>query len=221
MIGVSKYTNSWRDLPGVENELRQVSQALEDNGFEVHPVRNPTKDQLKDAIEDFVYHFGAQPDNRVLIYYAGHGHTVALAGERQMGYLVPADAPEPSRDQLAFRRQALSMQEIEVFAKETIAKHVLFMFDACFAGSVFEAVRAAPKYIQRRTREPVRYFITSGSTNQEVLDKSIFRQAFLEALFGEVDGDRDGYFTGSELGDYIYRRTVESIPNLDPQYGKL
>ena len=75
MIGVSKYTNGWRDLPGVENDLRQVSQALEDNGFEVH-LRNPTKDQLKDAIEDFVYRFGAQPDNRVLIYYAGHGHPV-------------------------------------------------------------------------------------------------------------------------------------------------
>ena len=221
VIGVSKYTNGWRDLPGVENDLRQVSQALEDNGFVVHPVRNPSKDQLKDAIEDFVYRFGAQPDNRVLIYYAGHGHTVELAGERQMGYLVPADAPDPSRDRLAFRRQALSMQEIEVFAKEIIAKHALFMFDACFAGSVFEAVRAAPKHIQRRTREPVRYFITSGSANQEVPDNSIFRQAFLEALRGEVDSDRDGYFTGSELGDYIYRRTVESIPNLDPQYGKL
>ncbi|MEL0161196.1 MAG: caspase family protein, partial [Deltaproteobacteria bacterium] len=158
---------------------------------------------------------------RVLIYYAGHGHTVELTGERQMGYLVPADAPDPSRDRLAFRRQALSMQEIEVFAKEIIAKHALFMFDACFAGSVFEAVRAAPKHIQRRTREPVRYFITSGSANQEVPDNSIFRQAFLEALRGDVDSDRDGYFTGSELGDYIYRRTVESIPNLDPQYGKL
>ena len=46
VIGVSKYTNGWRDLPGVENDLRQVSQALEDNGFMVHPVRNPTKDQL-------------------------------------------------------------------------------------------------------------------------------------------------------------------------------
>ena len=44
MIGVSKYTNGWRDLPGVENDLRQVSQALEDNGFVVHPVRNPSKD---------------------------------------------------------------------------------------------------------------------------------------------------------------------------------
>ena len=30
--------------------------------------------------------------HRVLIYYAGHGHTVELAGEHQMGYLVPADA---------------------------------------------------------------------------------------------------------------------------------
>ena len=101
------------------------------------------------------------------------------------------------------------MQEIEVFAKNTSAKHVLFMFDACFAGSVFLATKAAPSYIEVFTEEPVRQFITSGSADQEVPDNSIFRRAFVDALAGSADFDKDSYLTGSELGTYTQKRTAE------------
>ncbi len=114
------------------------------------------------------------------------------------------------------------MQRIEEVAKNTSAKHVLFMFDACFAGSVFLATRAAPAYIQQNTKEPVRQFITSGSAEQEVPDKSIFRRAFVDALNGKADYDKDGYLTGTELGAYIQKRTAEDWEGkLTPQYGKL
>ncbi len=116
----------------------------------------------------------------------------------------------------------MSMQEIEVYAKNTSAKHVLFMFDSCFAGSVFLATRAAPSYIEVFTEEPVRQFITSGSAEQEVPDISIFRRAFIDALAGSADFDKDCYLTGSELGTYIQKRTAEDWKGeLTPQYGKL
>ena len=114
------------------------------------------------------------------------------------------------------------MQRIEEVAKNTSAKHVLFMFDACFAGSVFLASRPAPSYIEVFTEEPVRQFITSGSADQEVPDNSIFRRAFVDALAGSADFDKDGYLTGSELGTYIQKRTAEDWKGeLTPQYGKL
>ena len=114
------------------------------------------------------------------------------------------------------------MQRIEEVAKSTSAKHVLFMFDSCFAGSIFLATRAAPSYIEVFTEEPVRQFITSGSADQEVPDISIFRRAFVDALEGSADFDKDGYLTGSELGTYIQKRTAEDWKGeLTPQYGKL
>ena len=58
-------------------------------------------------------------------------------------------------------------------------------------------------------QEPVRQFITSGSADQEVPDNSIFRRAFVDALAGSADFDKDGYLTGSELGTYIQKRTAE------------
>ena len=223
IIGISDYTNGWSKLPGVKTDVGEVSRALEENGFEVEVVEDPTLDELEIAIEDFIFDKGADPENRLLIYYAGHGHTKTLGYGGEMGYLVPADAPLPKKGRdIAFQRSVMSMQEIEVYAKNTSAKHVLFMFDSCFAGSVFLATRAAPSYIEVFTEEPVRQFITSGSADQEVPDISIFRRAFADALEGSADFDKDGYLTGSELGTYIQKRTAEDWKGeLTPQYGKL
>ncbi|MEK9669280.1 MAG: pentapeptide repeat-containing protein, partial [Deltaproteobacteria bacterium] len=223
VIGVSQYRNGWSNLPGVRKDVKEVSQALQENGFQVTTIEDPGLDQLEIAIEDFIFEKGVNPENRLLIYYAGHGHTMKLGYGGEMGFLVPADAPVPQKGRDAkFRRQALSMQRIEEVAKNTSAKHVLFMFDACFAGSVFLATRAAPAYIQQNTKEPVRQFITSGSAEQEVPDKSIFRRAFVDALNGKADYDKDGYLTGTELGAYIQKRTAEDWEGkLTPQYGKL
>ena len=223
VIGVSEYTNGWSRLPGVKEDVKEVSSALTENGFAVTVVENPTLEEMEIAIEDFIFEMGANADNRLLIYYAGHGHTMRLAYGGDMGFLVPSDAPTPKKGrENRFQRQALSMQRIEEVAKSTAAKHVLFMFDACFAGSVFLATRAAPAYIELNTKEPVRQFITSGSAEQEVPDKSIFRRAFVDALQGKADYDKDGYLTGSELGSYIQKRTAEDWEGkLTPQYGKL
>ncbi|MDG2197280.1 MAG: pentapeptide repeat-containing protein, partial [SAR324 cluster bacterium] len=223
IIGVSDYTNGWSKLAGVKEDVIEVQRALEDNGFEVQLLEDPDKQQLEATIEDFIFEKGADPENRLLIYYAGHGHTKTLGYGGEMGYLVPADAPLPKKGRdIAFQRSVMSMQRIEEVAKNTSAKHVLFMFDACFAGSVFLATRAAPSYIEVFTEEPVRQFITSGSADQEVPDNSIFRRAFVDALAGSADFDKDGYLTGSELGTYIQKRTAEDWKGeLTPQYGKL
>ena len=200
-----------------------MQRALEKNGFAVQLLENPDKRELEVTIEDFIFDKGADPENRLLIYYAGHGHTKTLGYGGEMGYLVPADAPLPKKGRdIAFQRSVMSMQEIEVYAKNTSAKHVLFMFDSCFAGSVFLATRAAPSYIEVFTEEPVRQFITSGSAEQEVPDISIFGRAFIDALAGSADFDKDCYLTGSELGTYIQKRTAEDWKGeLTPQYGKL
>ena len=223
VIGVSQYRNGWSNLPGVQDDVEEVSQSLKANGFQVTTIKDPGLDELETAIEDFIFEKGAKNENRLLIYYAGHGHTMTLGYGGEMGFLVPADAPVPEKEnQIRFQRKVLSMQRIEEVAKSTSAKHVLFMFDACFAGSVFLATRAAPAYIQQNTKEPVRQFITSGSAEQEVPDKSIFRRAFVDALNGKADYDKDGYLTGTELGAYIQKRTAEDWEGrLTPQYGKL
>ena len=222
VIGISNYTNGWPKLRGVREDIPAVKTALEKQGFKVTVVMDPDRDSLDKAFRTFIARHGQKPDNRLLFYYAGHGHSLMLGYGGMMGYLVPNDAPDPNLDEGGFLASSMSMQSIEVYARNIQSKHALFMFDSCFSGSIFDATRAIPDVIQEKTGKPVRQFITSGSAEQEVPDRSIFRRQFIEALNGEGDRNGDGYVTGAELGDFLETKVTNySRRSQTPQYGKL
>lgn len=222
VIGVSDYRKDWPDLPGVKQDVQAVRTALEDHGFKVVSVADPTRRQLEDQFNSFISAHGQDPDNRLLFYFAGHGHTLKLAYGGEMGYIVPADAPSPERDKQGFLATAMDMQMIEVYARRVQAKHAFFLFDSCFSGSIFSLSRAIPENISYKTTLPVRQFVTSGSADEQVPDQSVFRQQFIAALDGEGDLNDDGYVTGAELGEFLQNKVVNySRGSQHPQYGKI
>lgn len=222
VIGMSDYVGGWPDLPGVSADIQAVQTALSAQGFQVIVKENLDRQRLDQAFMEFITTYGQQPENRLVFYFAGHGHTVTLAYGDDMGYIVPVDAPNPHDDQAGFLSKAIDMQMIEVYARRIQSKHALFLFDSCFSGSIFSLSRAAPESITYKTTAPVRQFITSGSANEEVPDDSIFRRQFIAALQGEGDLNGDGYATGTELGEFL-QNTVVNYTNgaQHPQYGKL
>lgn len=222
VIGVSDYWNVDK-LPGVLQDVDAVKCVLETQGFNVVTVKNPTKEQLENSFTDFIKKYGQGKDNRLLIYFAGHGHTISTSYDEELGYLLPVDAPKPTRDnQATFQEGCIEMAQLEMYAKRIQSKHALFIFDACFSGSLFENTRAVPDYISFNTFKQVRQFITSGMANELVPDQSIFRRQFVEGLSGEADSDKDGYITGSELGAFIQKKVTNYSRNAQhPQYGKI
>lgn len=222
VIGVSDYTNGWPDLPGVKKDIEAVSGVLEKHGFNVTVIEPPDFVTLRQVFDDFINRYGRKSNDRLLFYFAGHGHTLRKGYGGEMGYIVPADAPIPDMDLNGFLTKALDMQMIEVYARRIDSKHALFLFDSCFSGSIFGITRATPKNITDKTSKPVRQFITSGSAGEEVPDRSIFRQQFVEALNGEADTLEDGYVTGTELGEFLNAKVVNySKGSQHPQYGKI
>jgi formylglycine-generating enzyme required for sulfatase activity len=225
VIGVRKYTDGWRELPGAERDAEAVSAVLRKQGFRVTVALNPTAAQLNEALTAFISDHGLPERNRLLVYFAGHGHTESLADGRELGYVVPADAPLPERNPQLFSRRAISMDEIEAKALRIRSKHAIFVFDSCFSGSIFEvrAERNVPPEIESKTAAPVRLFITAGTKNQPVPDDSIFRLYFVRA-FEQREGDlnRDGFITGEELGMYLSGRVAsDSRDTQTPRYGKI
>ncbi len=222
LIGVSQYTNGWPKLPGVLEDVRDVQAVLEEQGFEVITALNPSKENLYGAFEDFINSYCRDPEARVLIYFAGHGHTVTQAWGDEMGYIIPVEAPNPNIDLDGFLDTAMDMQQIEVYAKKIQSKHAMFIFDACFSGSIFALSRAIPDHITYKIAQPVRQFITSGSANEEVPDESVFRSQFVSGIQGEADRNDDGYVTGAELGEFLQETVVNySRSAQHPQYGKI
>ncbi|MFL6273931.1 MAG: caspase domain-containing protein [Blastocatellia bacterium] len=221
VVGVSA-NKEWPRLLGPEQDVLAVKAALEKHGFIVTPLPNPTRAELIKAIRNFVSLYGQAPQNRLLFYFAGHGYTLHTPDGRELGYIVPVDAPSPNNNPSGFQAAGINMQEMEVFAREIQARHALFMFDSCFSGQLFSMMRGLPDPISSRITEPVRLFITAGTDKQLVPDESIFRKRFVEAIAGAADRNKDGYVTGSELGEYLIDNvTTDSNGAETPRYGKI
>lgn len=225
VVGIDAYSNGWRPLDNAVADAHAVAEALEAAGFEVRLVADPSRSALVDEIEAFVYGPGSDPDARLLFWFAGHGHTVD-----DTGYLVPPEAPLPGTGRVEdaeFRRVALSLRRLDAeYLREVRARHVLAVFDACFAGTIFNGTRSAgvPPAIRHASANPVVQLITSGQAGEEVRDDGLFRKLFVDALTGR---DRrmlteDGYLLGSRLGNFL----AEIVPDLSggfqhPAHGKL
>jgi uncharacterized protein (TIGR02145 family) len=223
IIGMSNYTNGWPSLQGVKNDIQAVQAVLENNGFNVEVQENLSKEQTDKVFSDFITKYGQEAENRLLFYFAGHGHTVKTTFGEVIGYIVPIDAPNPNTNQSGFMSKSMPMSRIEEYAKMAQSKHALFLFDACFSGALFAMSRAIPDVISHNTSLPVRQFITSGSESETVPDKSLFCEQFVSALTTSfADANKDGYLTGTELGMYLQTNVVNYSHNSQhPQYGKI
>ena len=94
VIGVSDYQSpEWADLKGVARDVLTVKTALEKQNFKVTLVTpRPTRAEILAAIQQFIDDYGIDYNSRLLIYFAGHGHTEVLPDGRNLGYIVPSDA---------------------------------------------------------------------------------------------------------------------------------
>jgi hypothetical protein len=219
VIGIDAY-DAWPKLSNGINDSEEVAKGLAAQGFEVTLKKNLKSGELEEALKYFFHHEGSDPDTRLLLWFAGHGHT--LDGE---GYIVPADAPLPELD-ADFRDKAISLRRFGEYMREARAKHVLAIFDSCFSGTVFNVARSAPPpAITLDTTQPVREFISSGEAEQLVSDDGTFRKLFLDALAGKepgADANHDGYVTGTELGLFLQDKITNLTNNRQtPRYGKL
>jgi uncharacterized caspase-like protein len=218
VIGIDDYTGGWPRLDNAVADARAVATELEARGFQVTLKTNLNATQLQQSLKEFFAIKGADPQARLFLWYAGHGHTIK--GE---GFLVPADAPPPASPE--FKLKALHLRDFGGLMRLADSKHVFSVFDSCFAGTIF-VVRAGapPAAITRATTRPVRQFLSSGDADQTVSDDGTFRKLFLRALRGEerADANGDGYLTASELGLYLADRVTNITEQAQtPRYGKL
>ena len=213
IIGIDRYENlgaseqltyAVKDAKGVEKVLR--------DGFQFDEIITLYNEQATgDKIMQALYGFRSlTPDGGVFVYFAGHGITIpgTLSG-KDLGYLVPYDG---SLNASAMYKN-ISMQQVKSDICVSItAKHVFFVFDACFAGLMLDTRATLIKpsrdfsYLKAITDEQVRQVLTAGSKGETVLDggpggHSVFTGRLIQALENAED-----YITARELGQYLKKR---------------
>ncbi len=220
LIGASRYTAGWPSLSTVPSEIAEVQAALVQHGFTVEVVTDPTASELRLAFQNFINRYGLDADNRLLFFFAGHGHT---RREGRRGYLVPVDAPDPRYDERGFIQKALDMDQVMTWARRIEARHALFLFDSCFSGTIFAARErpTVPPHISAATARPVRQFISAGDADQPVPARSVFAPSLVWGLEGAADLNKDGYVTGTELGMFLHEQVLHYQTGQTPVYGKI
>ena len=224
VVGCSDYQKGWPRLPNPVKDAREVASMLKSFGWSVDILEDPDGQTLKRELNKLVTGPGKNREEAIFFWFSGHGQTIQEADGTKLGYLVPVDAPDPDKDMLGFMERAVSMRQVETVSKQIMSKHVLMAFDSCFSGAIFQMVRAKPSpYIEEKVSYPVRQFITAGTESEEVPDKSVFKEVFIQGIKdGFADLNRDKYITGEELGSYLQENVVNySRKAQHPQFGKI
>lgn len=235
-----KYTNSWALVIGINkyiavnplgyacNDANAVANVLKTTyGFPEGNVtvlldENATKlNIMKEFLKFANDHI--QVDDRIVIFYAGHGHTIT--GRRgEVGYLIPHDGVE--NDLSSFIRWDELTRNSELIR----AKHILYIMDACYSGLAITRslqpgnVRFLKDMLKRQSRQ----VLTAGKDNQVVADAngpipghSIFTGYLLEALGGKA-AKTDDIITANGVMSYVYEKVSnDTYSEQTPHFGFL
>lgn len=153
-------------------------------------------------------------NDRLIVYWAGHGETESLPRGGEIGYLVPHDGMLD-----ALYSTCLSMDEIRKLCDRVAAKHVLFLVDACYGGLSAVTQRGIPKntegYLRKITVADAQQIITAGGKDEQVVESpswghSAFTKAILDGFQTQlVDQDNNSVVTADELYAYLQSRVFE------------
>jgi hypothetical protein len=181
-----------------------------------------TKQAILDAFDGFRTK-ASDPDDRVLVFFAGHGMTVE--GHRgPVGYLVPADGDPRKLSSL------IRWDDLTRTGDLIPAKHILFIMDACYSGLALQRalLPGTQRFLTDMLQRFARQVITAGKADETVADgggpqgeNSIFTGCLLEGLYGAAV-DVNGVLTANGLMHYVYQRvSQDSQSQQTPHYGHI
>jgi peptidoglycan/xylan/chitin deacetylase (PgdA/CDA1 family)/uncharacterized caspase-like protein len=225
VIGIDDY-QKWPKLQYAVRDAGGVRQVLMDKfGFAAERIvslnnAEATRTGILAAFHDKLAHGGVQRNDRIFVFFAGHGATRKLSSGRDLGYIVPYDS-DPNQ----FATDAIPMTEIQNIAESLTAKHAFFVMDACYSGLGLTRGAGASSFLRDNARRIGRQMLTAGGTDQLVADggpngHSVFTWTLLQGLGGKGDLNGDGLITATELAAYV-APAVAGVSNQTPAFGSL
>ena len=218
IIGINEYTKS-KPLRYAVKDAKDINKLLVNKfGFKENNIRLLINNEATlVAIKQTLYEVAglAKANDRVLIYFAGHGQTHTTKAGKQIGYLIPVNG-----DIKVPTLTGIPMDDIIILC-ESDSRHMLFLMDACYSGLMAEGTRGLniseddEYYFSTVTELTARQIITAGNGEQEVLEgdewqNSAFTHNLLNALNNwEVDDNNNGFITASQLGAYLIEKVTD------------
>jgi peptidoglycan/xylan/chitin deacetylase (PgdA/CDA1 family)/uncharacterized caspase-like protein len=228
VIGIDDYAH-WPKLSHAARDAESVQGLLVSKlGFKPGHVislqnQSATRTNVLAAFNEQLPKAGLKKTDNLFVFFAGHGATQHLTSGRDLGYLIPVDA---AADHVA--DDAIPMTELQNISEQLVARHVIFVMDACYSGLGLVRGGGRPgggNFLRDNAHRVGRQMLTAGGADQMVADggpggHSIFTWTLLQGLSGKADLNGDNIITGTELAAYI-APAVASVSAQTPAFGSL
>lgn len=224
VIGIDKYPTM--PLEAAVNDANAVSKRLEELNFQVTTLLDHQA-TLKNIRRELGTKLSlTKPNDQVVIYFAGHGVTEKLHGNKIAGYILPITVNLKD-----LYSTAISMKELRDLTARIPARHILFAFDSCYSGlGLTRSVNRAgtkenlQRYLEILAGKRAVYMVTAGKANEvarEFRGHGLFTLHFLDGIAGAADRTpKDGIVQASELGRFLARKvSMETGNEQNPQHG--
>ncbi len=212
LIGVNDYKDkAVPQLAGAVRDARAVRERLEQRlGYETTVLESPGRDDIVRAFNRLALE--ARPGDSVIVYYAGHGVVVPVAGV-DTGFWLPADVD--SRKESTW----LSNADIARLIAAIGSRQLMLVSDSCYSGTLVGKERGSvsgdnpDEMLKRRAA-----VVMSSGGDEPVADEgkdghSFFAWHFMRALEG-----LDRWQAGNSLYDRLRGAVSREFPQT-PQYG--
>ena len=235
IIGINNYnSDNVKNLGYAVEDAQSIANLLmNDLGFNENNIHlildeNATQNNIKNKLYEVALE--AEENDRIVVFYGGHGETINLPSGGEVGYLLPFDGNPKN-----LYSSGISMQELKQISEITQAKHVLYLIDVCYGGIMTVGTRSLvrndfnddERYLKKITNQPARQIITAGGKGEKAQERAIWgHSAFTKELLsgikdGLADSDTDGYITADELGIFLSKKVfITSEENQTPINGR-
>jgi uncharacterized caspase-like protein len=203
-------------LPSAVGDAAAVADLLEAGyGFTVERLTDATRAQILGALEGYERRLG--DDDRLLVYYAGHGGLELLPGQdggdpKSIGYWLPVDAAAADDANVIYNSDvASSLQGMK-------ARQILVIADSCYAGTIaLGRLATSPagasaadreRELTRLVESRARLALSSGG-NEPVPERAGGRSVFAEALVAVLSENR-GVLRSADLFARVDRRVEDA-----------
>jgi formylglycine-generating enzyme len=225
LIGINRYQHP--RIPKLRyavNDAQAMERALRAQGFRQDRILTLTDDKAtKSAIERLLgdqLRQQVEANDRLLVFFAGHGKTDQLRSGEEEGYLIPVDG-DPNQ----LFSTAISMTALRQISDRLRAKHILYIVDACYSGYAIFNRSIADDLLEEMVKKPAIQILTAGRQQDEAQERAghgVFTEVLVRGLVGDAFPRDRAWLALEELGLWVKQRVfAESNKKQLPQYGNL
>ena len=223
VIGINDY-QKWPKLEYAVNDAKSMGDLMKKIGFDEVIMlldSEATQQNILRVLGDELK-AKTQEEDRVFVFFAGHGQTEALPNSLKEGYIIPVEGEMHN-----YYSTAISIDRLQKLSDRLRAKHMFFAMDSCFSGLLLRLRGGAPDAYagMEQTTARVRQVLTAGSEGEQVAEvegHGLFTKMLIAGLQGAADLNQDKHITATELYQFLNHRVLEESRNTqNPVFGRL